>query len=187
MHRHRPPRAGPVVHRWACRGARSDADVICQMDADLSHDPKTCPTARGHGTAPTWSSGRATFPGGSVRELAGPPRLLSAFANWYMRAVTRLPVATAPAASAAGARRCSPACRSTASSPTATRFIVEMAWAARPRLPHRRGADHLRRATEGQSKLSGGSVESPNRRRGAVAAPVAAAADRVRRRPGLIL
>ena len=35
-------------------------------------------------------------------------------------------------------------------------FLVEMLFEAPPRLPHRRGADHLRRAPAGTAKVSGG-------------------------------
>ena len=35
-------------------------DVICQMDADLSHDPRACRTSSPPPIAPTWSSDRGT-------------------------------------------------------------------------------------------------------------------------------
>ena len=62
-----------VVHRTGKRGlgrsyveglqralATSDADLICQMDADWSHDPSTCPPWPRHARPTTSSSGRAT-------------------------------------------------------------------------------------------------------------------------------
>ena len=95
-----------VVHRTGKRGlGRSyvdglqpcarpgDADLICQMDADWSHDPKYLP---GHGRRPARTHdvviGSRYLNGVSVVNWPLQRIILSAFANRYIRAVTGLRV-----------------------------------------------------------------------------------------------
>ncbi len=93
-----------VVHRTARRGlgrsyvdaysraVATDADLVCQMDADLSHDPKYLPdlvaAAEGHDLV----IGSRYLHGVSVVNWPLRRIFLSTFANRYIRAVTRFAV-----------------------------------------------------------------------------------------------
>lgn len=94
-----------VMHRTGPRGLgrsyldgfhaaiASDADVVCQMDADLSHDPKFLPAmlaaiAQGADVV----IGSRYRPGGRVENWPLRRKMLSAFANFYIRTVTGLDV-----------------------------------------------------------------------------------------------
>jgi dolichol-phosphate mannosyltransferase len=91
-----------VLHRTKNRGLgrsyvdglklaiREPVDVICQMDADLSHDPAQLPgliaaTANGDVVI-----GSRYVPGGEIVNWPKRRLLLSRFANIYVRTVTRL-------------------------------------------------------------------------------------------------
>ena len=94
-----------VMHRQGARGLgrsyldgfrtaiQSDADFVCQMDADLSHDPKFLPSL-----VAAAQSGRGLVigsryrEGGSVENWPLRRKMLSAFANSYIRAATGLRV-----------------------------------------------------------------------------------------------
>jgi dolichol-phosphate mannosyltransferase len=94
-----------VMHRTGARGLgrsyldgfraaiASDADIVCQMDADLSHDPKFLPAMF---TAITKGAelviGSRYREGGRVENWPLHRVLLSAFANTYIRTVTGLRV-----------------------------------------------------------------------------------------------
>ena len=61
------------------------------MDADLSHDPRHLPDAdRGDRRTPTSCIGSRYVPGGAIVNWPLRRRLLSRFANIYIRPVTRL-------------------------------------------------------------------------------------------------
>jgi dolichol-phosphate mannosyltransferase len=91
-----------VIHRTGRRGLgrsyvegfgaalRSDADLVCQMDADFSHDPKFLPdlvaAAAGHDVV----IGSRYVNGISVVNWPLQRLILSTFANRYIRAVTGL-------------------------------------------------------------------------------------------------
>ena len=94
-----------VMHRTGLRGLgrsyldgfftalASDVDFICQMDADLSHDPKFLPSlmdaaASGAGLV----IGSRYREGGRVENWPLHRKMLSGFANTYIRAVTGLRV-----------------------------------------------------------------------------------------------
>lgn len=93
-----------VVHRTGKRGLgrsyldafglaiRQDVEVICHMDADLSHDPKYLPdlveAARDHDLV----IGSRYLHGVSVVNWPLRRLILSSFANRYVRAITRLSV-----------------------------------------------------------------------------------------------
>ena len=94
-----------VMHRTGPRGlgrsyldgfrdaVASDADLIVQMDADLSHDPKFLPAmfAAIAGGAELVIGSRY-LEGGAVENWPMHRVMLSAFANWYIRTVTGLQV-----------------------------------------------------------------------------------------------
>ena len=91
-----------VMHRTGRRGlGRSyidgitkaiaePVDVICQMDADLSHDPEHLPDLIGASAVADVVIGSRYIPGGAIVNWPKRRRLLSRFANIYIRAVTRL-------------------------------------------------------------------------------------------------
>ncbi len=91
-----------VLHRTANRGlGRSyvdglrraigePVDVICQMDADLSHDPAHLPDLVSATSDADVIIGSRYVPGGRVVNWPLRRRLLSRFANAYIRTVTRL-------------------------------------------------------------------------------------------------
>ncbi|PYR38206.1 MAG: hypothetical protein DMF90_04215 [Acidobacteria bacterium] len=85
-------------------------DVLCQMDADLSHDPAQLPDLIAAIPHADVVIGSRYVSGGSVVNWPRRRRILSRIANVYIRGVTRLQV------------RDSPRCPSTTSSPTAIRF-----------------------------------------------------------------
>jgi dolichol-phosphate mannosyltransferase len=94
-----------VMHRTGRRGlGRSyvdalsqaitrDVEVVCQMDADFSHDPKYLPELVAGVTSGTWDLviGSRYLHGVSVVNWPLRRLILSTFANRYVRAVTGLP------------------------------------------------------------------------------------------------
>jgi dolichol-phosphate mannosyltransferase len=93
-----------VLHRTGPRGlGRSyidgmrtaldtDATHICQMDADLSHDPADVPRLLEAGAHADLVIGSRYVPGGRVENWPRRRAILSAFANWYARAITGLSI-----------------------------------------------------------------------------------------------
>ncbi len=89
-----------VLHRSGRRGLglsyldgmrmalASDATHICQMDADLSHDPADIPRLLAAVTDADLAIGSRYVPGGAVRNWPRRRKALSAGANWYVRTVT---------------------------------------------------------------------------------------------------
>ena len=65
-------------------------DVICQMDADLSHDPAQLPDLVAAADRADVVIGSRYIPGGAIVNWPLRRRLLSRFANMYIRMVTRL-------------------------------------------------------------------------------------------------
>jgi len=74
--------------RWALE---TDATVICQMDADLSHDPSDVPRLVAATADADVVVGSRYVPGGRVENWPKRRLLLSAFANRYVRTITGLP------------------------------------------------------------------------------------------------
>lgn len=71
---------------------RTDATHICQMDADFSHDPAELPRLLDASADADLVIGSRYIPGGALRHWPAHRVMLSRFANWYVRAITRLPV-----------------------------------------------------------------------------------------------
>jgi dolichol-phosphate mannosyltransferase len=72
------------------RGVRDPVDVICQMDADLSHDPRHLPALIAAAGQADVVIGSRYVPGGTIRNWPKRRRLLSRLANIYIRQITRL-------------------------------------------------------------------------------------------------
>jgi len=88
-------RAGPrglgLSYRDGIRDAlRGDATHICQMDADLSHNPADVPRLLAGAARGDLVIGSRYVPGGRIENWPKRRELLSAFANRYVRAITRL-------------------------------------------------------------------------------------------------
>jgi dolichol-phosphate mannosyltransferase len=66
------------------------ADLICQMDADLSHDPAQLPRLIAGAAHSDVVIGSRYVPGGQIINWPFRRKLLSRFANMYVRTVTRL-------------------------------------------------------------------------------------------------
>jgi len=91
-----------VLHRTSNRGfgrsyvdgikraLRSGADLICQMDADFSHDPARLPALIAAAAQADVVIGSRYVSGGGVRNWPLRRRLLSRFANAYVRAITHV-------------------------------------------------------------------------------------------------
>jgi dolichol-phosphate mannosyltransferase len=93
-----------VLHRRGKRGlGRSYIDGfraaldggathVLQMDADLSHDPADVPRLLDASAAADLVLGSRYVPGGRLRNWPAHRLVLSAFANYYVRVITRMPV-----------------------------------------------------------------------------------------------
>jgi len=91
-----------VMHRTDRRGLgrsyidgirkaiREPVDVVCQMDADLSHDPASLPDLVAATDRADVVIGSRYIPGGRIVNWPLRRRVLSRFANAYIRIVTRL-------------------------------------------------------------------------------------------------
>jgi dolichol-phosphate mannosyltransferase len=91
-----------VMHRSGKRGLgrsyidgikkaiHEPVDLICQMDADLSHDPRQLPDLLAAAGGADVVLGSRYIPGGAIVNWPKRRRLLSRFANLYIRLVTRL-------------------------------------------------------------------------------------------------
>jgi dolichol-phosphate mannosyltransferase len=90
MHRTGPRGLGRSYVDGIAWGIHQPVDVICQMDADLSHDPRHLPAliaAAGHADVVI---GSRYVPGGAIVNWPLRRRLLSRLANIYIRQITRL-------------------------------------------------------------------------------------------------
>jgi dolichol-phosphate mannosyltransferase len=74
------------------RALQEPVDVVCQMDADLSHDPRELPALIAATSQADVVLGSRYVPGGSIVNWPLRRRLLSRCANIYIRTVTRLRV-----------------------------------------------------------------------------------------------
>jgi dolichol-phosphate mannosyltransferase len=94
-----------VMHRSGARGLgrsyrdgfraalQGDAEYVCQMDADLSHDPRFLPALIASAAAGAGLTiGSRYLPGGRVENWPMRRMMLSAFANRYIRGATGLRV-----------------------------------------------------------------------------------------------
>jgi dolichol-phosphate mannosyltransferase len=71
---------------------RAGATLICQMDADFSHDPRELPTLIAAASDADLVIGSRYVPGGTLHNWPWHRMALSTFANRYVRSITRMPV-----------------------------------------------------------------------------------------------
>lgn len=90
LHRTGPRGLGLAYIDGLQRALRSDATQICQMDADLSHDPADVPRLLAASASADLVIGSRYVPGGRIENWPKRRRLLSTLANRYIRAITRL-------------------------------------------------------------------------------------------------
>jgi dolichol-phosphate mannosyltransferase len=72
------------------RAIKEPVDLICQMDADLSHDARSLPTLVAAAADADVVIGSRYVPGGAILNWPFRRRLLSRCANIYIRSITRL-------------------------------------------------------------------------------------------------
>jgi dolichol-phosphate mannosyltransferase len=72
------------------RGIHEPVDLICQMDADLSHDPRHLPALIAAAADADVVIGSRYVPGGAILNWPRRRRVLSRLANIYIRQITRL-------------------------------------------------------------------------------------------------
>jgi len=90
MHRTARPGLGRSYIDGIRRALGEPVDLICQMDADLSHDPRQLPALVAAAADADVVIGSRYVPGGRIENWPRRRRLLSRGANVYIRAVTRL-------------------------------------------------------------------------------------------------
>ena len=90
MHRAAQPGLGRSYIDGIKKGVHEPVDVICQMDADLSHDPAHLPDLIAASERSDVVIGSRYVPGGAIRNWPLQRRVLSRFANLYIRSITRL-------------------------------------------------------------------------------------------------
>ena len=72
------------------QGIHQDVELICQMDADLSHDPRHLPAMMAAAAHADVVIGSRYVPGGAIQNWPRRRRILSRLANLYIRQITRL-------------------------------------------------------------------------------------------------
>ena len=92
MHRTGPRGLGRSYLDGFRKAVIENVDVVCQMDADFSHDPAELPTLIAGVSNADLVLGSRYVPGGGVVNWPLRRVLLSRFANGYIRTVTRLSV-----------------------------------------------------------------------------------------------
>jgi dolichol-phosphate mannosyltransferase len=92
MHRSGPRGLGRSYLDGIRKAVGESVDVVCQMDADLSHDPVHLPALIAAAADADIAIGSRYVPGGEVVNWPLRRRLLSRFANLYSRSVTRMDV-----------------------------------------------------------------------------------------------
>ena len=90
MHRSERPGLGRSYVDGIRSALNRPVDVICQMDSDLSHDPRHLRDLIAASEHADVVIGSRYIPGGAVVNWPWRRRLLSRFANSYIRFVTRL-------------------------------------------------------------------------------------------------
>jgi dolichol-phosphate mannosyltransferase len=92
IHRSGPRGFGRSYIEGMFRAIESNASFVCQMDADLSHNPADIPRLLDRAESADLVIGSRYVPGGRIENWPMRRVLLSAFANYYARAVSGLPI-----------------------------------------------------------------------------------------------
>lgn len=90
LHRTERPGLGRSYIDGIALAVNRPVDVICQMDADLSHDPRHLPSLVAATERADVAIGSRYVPGGAIVNWPTRRLILSRFANGYVRTVTRL-------------------------------------------------------------------------------------------------
>ena len=90
MHRTGPRGLGRSYVEGMQAAVLTHVRCVCQMDADLSHDPSDLVRLIGAGASADLVIGSRYVPGGRLHNWPRRRVWLSAVANWYVRAVTGL-------------------------------------------------------------------------------------------------
>ena len=160
-----------VLHRTGKRGLglsyidgmyvalRTDATHICQMDADLSHNPADIPRLLDAAQHADFVIGSRYVPGGRIENWPLHRRMLSAFANRYIRAITRLAIRDCTSGFRCWRREALERLPLASISSDGYAFIVELAWeASRAGLRCAEVPITFVERREGASKLSSGVI-----------------------------
>jgi dolichol-phosphate mannosyltransferase len=159
LHRSGPRGLGRSYIEGMRHALTGDADVICQMDADLSHLPADLPRLIAAAGSADLVIGSRYVPGGRVENWPRRRLWLSAFANIYVRAITRLEPRDVTSGFRAWRRETLARIPLADLDADGYAFQVEMTWQAR-----RSGSRIVElpitfvERREGQSKLSGGVI-----------------------------
>jgi dolichol-phosphate mannosyltransferase len=131
-----------VLHRTGARGLglsyidgmyvalRTDATHIIQMDADLSHNPMDIPRLLAATERADFAIGSRYVPGGRIENWPARRRMLSAFANRYIRAITRLTIRDCTSGFRCWRREALERLPLASITSNGYAFIVELAWEA---------------------------------------------------------
>jgi dolichol-phosphate mannosyltransferase len=160
-----------VLHRTGKRGLglsyidgmyvalRTDATHICQMDADLSHNPADVPRLLHAAEQADFVIGSRYVAGGRIENWPLHRRMLSAFANRYIRAITRLAIRDCTSGFRCWKREALERLPLASIRSDGYAFIVEVAWeASRAGLRCAEVPITFVERREGASKLSSGVI-----------------------------
>ncbi len=160
-----------VLHRTGRRGLglsyidgmyvalRTDATHICQMDADLSHNPADVPRLLHAAEQADFVIGSRYVAGGRIENWPLHRRMLSAFANRYIRAITRLAIRDCTSGFRCWRREALERLPLASIRSDGYAFIVELAWeASRAGLRCAEVPITFVERREGASKLSSGVI-----------------------------
>jgi dolichol-phosphate mannosyltransferase len=160
-----------VLHRTGKRGLglsyidgmyvalRTDATHICQMDADLSHNPADVPRLLHAAEQADFVIGSRYVAGGRIENWPLHRRMLSAFANRYIRAITRLAIRDCTSGFRCWTREALERLPLASIRSDGYAFIVELAWeASRAGLRCAEVPITFVERREGASKLSSGVI-----------------------------
>jgi dolichol-phosphate mannosyltransferase len=114
-----------------CLALRTDATHICQIDADLSLSPADIPRLLAASAGADWVIGSRYIPGGRIENWPLRRRLLSAFANRYIRAITHLDISDCTSGFRCWRREALERLPLTSILSNGYSFMVELAWEAR--------------------------------------------------------
>jgi dolichol-phosphate mannosyltransferase len=92
LHRDRREGLGPAYLAGFAEALRGGADLVVEMDADLSHDPADIPRLVAAAADADLVLGSRYVPGGGVRDWGPIRRALSRGGSWYARRVLGLQV-----------------------------------------------------------------------------------------------